>query len=127
MACRAAVRLWGRCTDVGTIAGRCRTRLLLSRKQPLSTEGDPQHLVRESPAVSADDVAGSPTTATRGDPELEALGLVDERAEAFLKGRAAGARAASEDGPVPDAVVEAIASMIASDPSKRIPWGDVEP
>jgi len=38
--------------------------------------------------------APAPTMAAGGDPELEALGLLDERAEAFLKGRAAaGARA----------------------------------
>jgi len=52
--------------------------------------------------------------------ELEALGLVGERAEAFMMGRAAGTRAARRHGPVPQAVVDAMALMIAGDPAVRV-------
>lgn len=70
------------------------------------------------PPVS--DGANSPTTAISDDPELKALGIVGGGAGAFMMGRAAGVRAARRHGSVPDAVVDAIASMIAVDPSVRV-------
>jgi len=51
--------------------------------------------------------------------ELDALKLTGDRAEAFAKGRAAGVLAGVRYGPVPDHVVEAIALIIAADPSVR--------
>ena len=51
--------------------------------------------------------------------ELDALGLEGDRAETFVKGRAAGVQAARRHGPVPDHVADAIATIIAADPSVR--------
>ena len=51
--------------------------------------------------------------------ELHALEFVGERAETFVRGRAAGVEAARRHGPVPDRVADAIATIITGDPAVR--------
>ncbi len=72
------------------------------------------------PFFDEGDGPDSMTAATNVDIELKALGIAGGGTEAFTMGRASGVQAAQRHGPVPDAVVDALASMIASDPSVRV-------